>query len=248
MQESPGKILFNAIRTCAALSPLIIVFLITSIYHGNAEIAHAINASLFDLWRTITPNACCLSTPGGAINALQWSAQKGLSLSYEVLSEFLYGVYAPLAWACSILFCFIYLTGLLQNSQSTYPETATDLTEEKSRLAFLLFLQFICIFPLFILGRDFGRWIFLWTCSALIIYFIGINYESGLIRNATGYTRTIIVAIASRWRPKEWHLLFFGIPGSCWTVASFATSTPSGQLATEVWRVVRKILKLTGFL
>jgi hypothetical protein len=99
-----------------------------------------------------------------------------LQLSYSTLFAFSKGIYVPLAWLISMLISGYFLMSYSKISNYYY----------KKFLNILIF-QIIVISPLFVLGWDFGRWIFLWSISSIILFIYGINFDNKMVVHAYPY-------------------------------------------------------------
>ena len=179
-----------------------------------------------DTWTYIDKVGCCFDKPNAAIAALQWGYEGGMLTSLQLLNTYSFGIYVPLAWLLTIVFCFWFLIGFLQVHDGKIPEESV--VDEKCRLAVVLIFQFVMICPLFLLGWDFGRWIFLWTVSSVIVYSMGFNYNRPFIISLYKKVHVVIHSRFMRLKPRYWYLLVFAVPGCCWTVNSFVRSTPLG--------------------
>ena len=218
-------------RSLAGFSPMILAFFLSSYFHGNESTAEAINQSLVNLWHHIEPNNGDIYHPSSAIFSLKYNFSNCPWNGYSLLWEINYHVYTPLAWAVTILLCFIYLLSSIQ-SDSKNPTLSSGAVEiEKGRFLVILLLQLLFIFPLFIIGWDYGRWIFLWTSSSIALYFIGLNWSHPLLERSTRKVIHYYQMIRFPWVPQRWHLLFFGIPLCSWSVFSYLQATPFGYQA-----------------
>ena len=227
----------------AKFLPAIAAFVLTVVFHGNAVVASSVNGSWRDLWVDIEPNGCCYDKPGAAIDALQWSTSRGLALSASVLREFDMGVYAPLAWVVTICLCFLYMVGVVDRGSrcENEDEDSSTLLSCKRRLSTIMVFQFAAISPLFALGWDFGRWIFLWTASSLAIYLSRSDMDPALFRYIDRKSDFLLRSALGRFQLSPWYLLFFGVPSCCWSVSSFFASSP-------VWFPIIQMRRLASFL
>jgi len=102
---------------------------------------------------------------------------------------------------------------------------------EKGRFLVILLLQLLSIFPLFVIGWDYGRWIFLWTSSSCALYFLGLNWSHPFLERSTREVIHYYQMIRFPWVPQRWHLLLFGIPLCSWSLFSYLQATPFGYQA-----------------
>ncbi len=219
-------------RTLSVL-PSIGVFLLTTYYHGTPQIANAVNKSWLPLWRIIDPAKVGLEQPSGAIQALGWTSQEGMGPGLNLLTS---GFYQPTIWA--VLFAISFAIIVLFANRDTIQD-AIPMMKEKIRIAALLLMQFVFISPLFVLGHDYGRWLFFWAASALILHTTQRKtprwVESFV---AQGFGKAKISHYIRNIRARDWYLLFFGIP-VCWNIPSFLIASPLARHSQFLWSWLR---------
>ncbi len=247
-------------------SPSIIVFLVCIYFKGNLDIANTIWAS----WEDITfPKTGLLDTvPPAAIHSLSWSLRQGMSLSFYLLVEFSYGIYVPVG----IFFTLMSVYLLVSNSSEIKDVDNTksrnkifDSLIEKDILAKWLIIQFVLIFPLFILGWDYGRWIFIWCASSLSLFLIlplethqGMR-ELGIWRVLTRVRqntfRLIFGKLISRQlisqSPRKFQFLvllflFTGVSVTGWNLLTFIITSPLGIISQLLFLISRGSLGNLG--
>lgn len=230
----PNDSLFKRVSyVLAVLSPSLLAFCMCVVHKGDPIIAHAINLSWIDLWKSIEPNACCFDKPNAAIDAIQWTTKQGLSLSYSLLFAFSMGIYVPLAWLVTIVMCGFFILSFSIKLENT---------EYRNILSTLIF-QLVMIAPLFILGWDFGRWIFLWSTSAIILYISQVNFRSSFDSAIDTCIKKLIKSrIYVYFSKNGWLLLIFGIPGCCWSIGQFIGSSPIGFYLKYPLRFLRNLI------
>lgn len=211
----------NIVRSCIYLSPSILAFAFCLVRKGSIATALAIHESwqgLADLIPSI--GALSSKSPTGAIDAIGWSARQGLGLSYSTLNDFSSLIWVPAAWMLTIYVCIQLFVGDSEKRDA-------DLKR------IIILFQFLAVAPLFILGWDFGRWIFLWTTSSALLYgFLSCCFEPD---DLNSFRRLCAGGLASRIAPgfslngsAKLFLLFLGIPGCCWSLKGFMLATPVG--------------------
>jgi hypothetical protein len=218
-------------KSLACFSPVFIVFLVTSYFHGNESTAVAINQSLIRLWHHIEPNNVDIYNPSCAIYSLKYNFNNCPWNGYSLLWEVNYHVYTPLAWTLTLLFCVIYLSSNIQCDKKITIPTPSSVVIEKSRLQVILIIQLVFISPLFVIGWDYGRWIFLWIASSVSLYFLGLNWSHPFLERSTARAIQWNRLFRLPWIPQQWHLLFFGIPLCSWSIFSYLQATPFGYQA-----------------
>lgn len=215
----------------ALLAPAFLAFVLSTVFKGDAALAQTIHDSWGGLWRSIDPSDCCLSEPGGSIEGLRWTSEQALSLPYSVLSAFSHGIYVPLAWVLTLAACFMLLTLLIM------PRRPGD----RGRLACILLFQLLMIAPLFVVGWDFGRWIFFWTCSSVLLHMEDVSLSERV--SAALSRRLAWMAVLSPRGRLLLHVccLFLAIPGCCWDAARYFGTTPVGHFLGSA--AVRQLLE-----
>lgn len=198
-----------ATRTLA-LGPAWVVFALTAVFHGSPHTAHAIHESWLPLWREIEGPAADLSEPAAAIAALGWEPQEGMALVKGIWGA---GPYQPLAWA------MVFGVSLLL-------VLAFTRSERRGRLFGIMAVQWVGIAPLFVLGIDYGRWLFLWVVSAMILHLHGRRLPVAVESRIASWVRVPFVERSMNHLGRhEWVFLFFGVP-VLWSLRNFLTAGP----------------------
>ncbi len=226
--ESP--VTFHGIlKRSLALLPAVLCFLCVTRMHGTPEIAQAVNDSWLPLWKVIDPTNPNLEVPAASIQALGWSPEKGLSLGLTLLTS---GIYQPAAWI--ILFAVSFGLIVLFIGRDTERDDAS-IMDSRIRVSALLLMQLIFISPLFLLGYDYGRWLFFWVASSIMLHTKEIDAPLWTRSAVTAlFQKTRAEHILSRLPAKDWYLLFFGIP-VCWNIREFLISNPVGRHLHILW-------------
>lgn len=215
------------------LSPSLFALALVIVFHGNTTVATAVNSSWQRLWSAIEPGVCCLDKPAAAIDALGWTAAQSRSLAATELHSFSYGIWAPLGWIVTIVLCFYFMIHFL-GSKDEGEVAATGNLAEKTRMGGILLFQFAFISPLFLLGCDFGRWIYLWTTSSLVLFLFGFAPELFIFQRCCNISARLNSSRLMRAHPRPWCLLFFGYPQAEWKVDNMINSTPAGALVLHI--------------
>jgi hypothetical protein len=229
-------------RGLLSLSPAIIAMGVISHFHGNQATARAIDADWHSLWLQADPATCCTVEPQAAIDSMQWSVRQGIALSAECLHQFSHGIWVPLAWLVLLALSFYFFLGWLR------PRDGQSTQSARAQLAATMVFQLVMVSPLFVLGRDFGRWIFLWLASSLILHVFGFGLldfapEFWFFRLCRSMGERISNArLLTRFQPRYWYLLLAGLPACCWTVEHGFRAAPAGYylrlllVLTHHWR------------
>jgi hypothetical protein len=208
-----------------AMLPALACFGVATWFHGTPKTAGAIHASWMPLWLKLAPLATGVETPAAAIMGSGWTAAEGMALTRGILQT---GIYQPSAWLGTIVISFLLMIRFLRVDSTGNPRTeATS----------ILLFQLAGISPLFILGIDYGRWLFLWMTSSIILITVGSKAPLTLER-CLATCRPLshsdrFIGILPRW---NWVFLIFGIP-VLWSMRNFLTASPLGRTVDEVLRI-----------
>jgi len=103
-----------------------------------------------------------------AIAGLSWSLNKGLLFTVNTLKNFKNDIYAPMAWFFILLIIYYLLTNTDKlNFKILKYKPFRNIN--KINISNILIFQLFTIVPLFILGWDYGRWVFFWITSSFAI-------------------------------------------------------------------------------
>lgn len=208
-----------------ALLPAAACLLLTIIFHGTPQIADAVNDSWLPLWRVTDPGDTSVENPLHAIEALGWSSAKGVSLSTHMLAS---GFYQPAAWACVFAVSFTLVVLFTGRGEQGNPS--------RIRVASILLAQLVFISPLFLLGVDYGRWLFFWIASSMILHLAG-RRAPAVLESSVGrvFASTVMGRFFTLVPARDWYLLFFGVP-VCWTAYNFLTASPVSHHLQFLWQ------------
>jgi hypothetical protein len=213
-----GGTVTGAVKRASLLLPAGCALLLTVIHHGTPSIAQAVHDSLLPLWRSLGPGEIGLEHPAASIEALGWSSSEGMALSLHLLGS---GLYQPLAWLMVMTVSVLLILRLMRMEAG---QSGT-----RRGMAALLAVQFLCISPLFLLGVDYGRWLFLWFCGAAMMHITrhpAPQVLAGLVDRLAA-CRSLNKAVRAL-PVRQWQLLVFGVP-VCWSLEGFLTASPLGR-------------------
>ncbi|MEP4077620.1 hypothetical protein [Haloferula sp.] len=211
------------------LMPILAAFLTAAVFHGNPETAQTVNDSWMPLWSSLNPGDPSNGVPDAAILALGWSSEEGLSPGINLLTS---GFYQPTAWAALFGITFFLALAFTGKGEGLVSEGDTE-----ARLGFtsILVTQLFFISPLFLLGHDYGRWLFFWVVSSLVIHLrngaaptVARRFSESLF----GVLR--LGAVFKRVPARNWYLLIIGIP-VVWNIDSFILASPIGRHLMMLW-------------
>lgn len=216
------------------ISPTISCFLLTIIFKGSVMEASKIISS----WKELIylfPSLKDLSL-NGAIESIGWTTEQGLSKSYDTFFDVSFLAWHPLAWLITIYFAANLFIGDYEKEQIYLKRT-------------IVFLQFLSITPLFFLGNDFGRWIFLWiSSSTFLIGFIDNFRLKFKIIDINNFLNSIFKI--NKFLPgilikgyRQYLILFLSVPTVGWSWGVYFFSTPLGFFI----RIIQKFLSLISY-
>ena len=211
------------------LLPAAICFLCVARLHGTPAIAEAVNDSWLSLWRILNPGNPAIEQSSAAIQALGWDSKQGMSLGITLLTS---GFYQPVAWAGVFAISFVLFVLFTGRDE----EQSLDV---RIRVTAILIAQFVFISPLFILGFDYGRWLFFWVASTVMLDTVRFAPPRWLESSVARLFAAARIDVLLRRIPvHDWYLLFFGVP-VCWNIFNFLTASPITRHVHLIWSSFR---------
>ena len=202
--------------------PCLLVSLIVFYFKGNYEIAFRINESWLNLATIIPLKEFPHSfNPSGAIGSLAWTLDQGISLPLSTITSFKGGgwIWIPAIWMLTIFICGQIFIG--------------DKNKFNAKLKVsVLLLQFTFISPLFLLGWDFGRWIFLWISSSIFFTVALIKIRRLSKKNLVDLEKicpNYLIKLFNGYELngfKKYLYLLLSIPGCCWSINNYFKILP----------------------
>ena len=225
--------------------PSLAAFLLVLYNKGSVGIA----AKIWDSWRPITfpMQDSSAVEPPGSIDALSWSLWKGLAFTRNTLTNFQGGIYAPLAWV--VILCTIYFVLTNHLKQDASGEANSGKAPARGVRA-IFFFQLVAILPLFVLGWDYSRWVFLWVSSSFAVYLIvppqtvAEMFPARLVLASERFADFLDRVFGSA--PPVVRLLPFliGVPGASWSVETYVVTTPVYLSLHLVSTVLQSVLSV----
>ncbi len=210
------------------LSPAMLTFLMVLYHKGNIEVASAI----WESWSAVSfPFQSYHDgiAPPAAIGGISWSLEKGVSYTRGLLSNFNDGIYGPLAWLFMLGATFAVTVNV--GALKTVSVHQHEHIEDRDLLCSLLSLQLLSITPLFILGIDYGRWVFFWVTSTFSIYLLVPHavlrdiFPTWVFGYSAKVTGCLDALIGRSKRTLYVMILFIGIPACGWSMGDYYKST-----------------------
>ena len=213
---------FKIFKTIIYTIPTLIVSILVFYFNGNYEMASKINQSWLNLSSVIT-NEQFINPffPSGAIGSLSWTFNKGISLPLSIFNKFDGGglIWIPAAWMLLIFICAQIFIGDKDN------------LNRNLKLNVLL-MQLTFITPLFILGWDFGRWIFLWISSSIFLTISLLRIKAmkkNDLSNLDKICPKFLIKLFNGFELcgfKKFFYLLLSIPHCCFSIQNYLNTLP----------------------
>jgi hypothetical protein len=156
-------------RTFLSLLPIFSALVSVILYSGNWTTVSQIWNSWKDIPFPIEPDVK-YKIPA-AIHAISWPFNETVELVKEsVFGNFKYHIYAPLVW----IIAFFLTYWILSNTEKVrFPLFLSEQKQiDKPRISNFLIFQWMTLIPIFVIGADYGRWIFYWTASSFALFIL----------------------------------------------------------------------------
>ncbi|MGM5629993.1 hypothetical protein O2K51_03745 [Apibacter raozihei] len=220
----------SMVKSLILLLPNFISILACLYFKGNEKIRMII----WDSWGSINfPYNSKEMTEGWAINALGWPFSTGIKMFFSSFYHFSFGVYVPLGIFLSVSISLAFIYRILNLS----PHRSSKFSNGRLFLSLFL-LQLPGILFLCIMGCDYGRWIFLWFSSSLIMYFLAdIKFLEFLSLKTIKFSNLCLKTGSKLYLNKiNCYILFLlsGISLVHWNFLSYLYSTPVGYFINLV--------------
>jgi len=229
-----------------AMAPAILAMIACLLVRGDGTHALAIHRSWISLKHLFPPSQALdhhLPDPDGAIGAIGWTLDTFFIQTSETLTAFEGILWVPAAWLVTIYLGASILRSSISKTAQTglaacRPVCLPDLAGQ-SLITAILGFQLISCLPLFMTAIDYGRWIFIWSSTAVIMY-----CQAGMaLASFPGFVRGSILCnqkIARLFLALEpgrvrMIVLWIGIPTCCWSVLDFYRHSPVGYVLTRVF-------------
>ncbi len=232
----------SVIKTTIFILPSFIIFLVCLANRGSHNIANGI----WESWKPVTfptQNNNAVSPIPAALDGLRWTNLETNKLLLNTLTNFNDGVYAPLAWFLIIISIY-YLLINLDKIKFSANLTRLSVNFNHTHISNILIWQFIVIFPLFILGWDYGRWTFLWVTSSLIVLILTPNqYLSNLFPK---FISKVSPLIFSSHNNISLLFLIIGVPVYSWSLNGYLNSAPLYVVVKFLSTLIHNLSPYTG--
>ena len=216
----------NLIVSLTYIMPSIFVLFFIIIYHHNPEAGLILHNSYQELWISIDPKNCCIYEFGGEFKGLSNNLKSEFLGFFKFIYNYTFNFFI---WIIIIISTFILLLNFLEN-KSNY---------KKKIFAKILIFQFISILPLFIVAGDWGRWIFFWSTSSIILYLFNFNLSHNYLNFLDLIVGKILTFKIFKVKFPYWILLLIGIPmvHYQWTLYHHFMTSPGGKFLAIVYKL-----------
>ena len=177
-----------------------------------------------------------------AITSLSWSLEFDIRIAFAQGKAFTDNglIFPPLVWALLVIVLFY----LLINVPIFQKENKNNIDFKKFITIVSLF-QFISILPLFVLGCDYGRWLFYWTSTTIIIFLLTPIELILKVNNFIKIKESFFTENPFFKANKTTYfllLLFIGIPGFIMNTENYLNSTFIYQTITKISSIFRVLI------
>ena len=220
----------------AVLSPLISAGVWALLHHGDASIADKITSSWNIIFGCIPGITFRYAGPEAAIDGIRWTTDFAMSLALGDLRKSIFPVMAGIG-----LIWFVICGNLhWANGLSKNTDCAASQKRIQGMFTVIAIVQLVSVLPLFFAGKDFGRWMFLWISSTLLILPCCINEPIDLLERVSLSVARIIPRFVNSSKLNPLLFLFAGFPCANWCLSEYFQSMPVGcnmHLINEIFRM-----------
>ena len=186
-----------------------VIFLLCFFFKGNSDQAIDIHNSWVNQSFLFPYDNLISEVPIGAIQSIGWN----LNNIFEILKISLFDIdgiiWIPMAWIFSILIISVIFLGDKSNK------------DQKIKI-FIISFQFLPLLILCFSGWDYGRWIFIWIVSSILVYCLfGRDIKGYKLVNKLDQKfiicREFMLDIEIN-KQSKFILAFFAYPHCCWSI------------------------------
>jgi hypothetical protein len=165
--------------------------------------------------------------PPSAIDGLGWSLLQGLKFNAQTWHNYNGHIWAPLAWVF-ILSLVLLSACNIHSLRIRY----SYLAHKHNQFIQIVFIQIASIIPLFFIGWDYGRWVFLALCSTYVLsIFDIIPLQITFVETIVERCRKILAKpFFQSYYTNAFLLLALGIPGYSWGIIIYRHSNAVQQI------------------
>jgi len=237
---TPGSVILTLVQ----LFPSFVIFILCIYYNGGSTVASLIWKS----WESVDfPfNAFAENQIPAAIDGLSRSLPQQLGMMINGVRNTSNGFSTVIMWGFLLMFIYAILININKLSPGLFNKSGTKKID-RNDFSNILTLQILGIFPLFILGSDYGRWVFLWVVSSFLIVFI-IPHNSIVTiipKQIASLSSRLTIVVDSVFEGSRKQLililLFLGVPFSSHGLSTYFESTPIVSVINFLLKIVYQI-------
>lgn len=233
--------------------PAICVFLACLYFKGNAIKANVIWTS----WLAVQfpYHGGGYTVPPGSIEPLSWDIYKAITHYSYMIFTTSYGIYVPIGLLLAVVavYLIVITTPLIYQrlniKESVRANSSVEYSMQMRILSRWLIIQAIVIIPLFIIGIDYGRWMFIGITTSVVLYlFIPLAANERLVgfmvfkESNSGFSiitklirlkgKISLIVLNSRYSVITYILAysFVGVSIMSWDLRTFLLSSPAGSV------------------
>ncbi|HCK79839.1 MAG TPA: hypothetical protein DHW34_07480 [Actinobacteria bacterium] len=192
----------SIVRVGTLWSPTFLTTAAVVVNKGSSVQAEAIWRS----WRAVplpddgfVPPVLPGSGPQAAVESLTWTVSRGFDITKGSLKVVSYHIPALLAWPLTIMIVVIVSVALVaaaRRSVRAELNSPKAMPWEISQIACAYLLGLASLLPLFVIGVDYGRWIFMWVALSTAILLFAEKQPTSLLLN--GAMKSVHTWLAQR--------------------------------------------------
>jgi len=135
--------------------------------------------SIIESWKTLgIYSEPTEYTVQNSVYSLSWGLIYALDFTKSTMTSIKNYIPLFLPWMVIILFTFILILNIHKSPQLFFHNNNKIKSKKNNFMMVVVIFQFVFLIPLFFIGIDYGRWIYLWTTSSLLIFFSSLNDRS----------------------------------------------------------------------
>ncbi len=194
------------------------------VFKGDAGTARAITEDWNGIFSTIAPDYCCYVRPESALKTIGWTPLQGLRLPFRELSRFWGPVWVPLIWAATLFLAMMAISVSMKRD---------DFITRSFQLR-LFEIQALCGLPLFLLGSDYGRWIFLILITSVVA---GALWTQRAPACRPEHRPRVLPFLYPRsgMGLAVFVVFFAAVPGCCWSLFNYGKPLPPVAVLRAVY-------------
>ena len=244
--EKNKNLIKSLVCSSLTLTPTLLASLLVTYYKGTSATAF----SIWESWKGIPfPESALLEMNKenmGAIAGIGLSIKGGMSIPAEFAKCVDFGLYGPIVLLVTIIGIYLVLNNINKLDNTILGNKPKAINTQV--LTSVLLFQFCTIAPLYIIGDDFSRWIYIWVCSSFIllilvpeqnlietfpIKFQNIAFKANeTLVSVTGNSKALLIGL----------LVIIGIPLYSWNISETIETSSIYVVLSSISSIIQKII------